>query len=65
MSPQAYKTVSTHTHEISGWKIISRLLHQRAPNIVGMNVDVQSDLATLEFKNRENLEHFGSNILRL
>ena len=27
MAPQAYKVVSTHAHEISGWTILSRLLH--------------------------------------
>ena len=49
MLPQAYKIVNTHAHEISGWKIISRLLHMQAPNIGVMNGDVKSDLSTLEF----------------
>ena len=65
MAPQAYNVVSTHAHEISGWKIISRLLYSRAPYLVGMNGDVQSDLATLEFKNGEQLEDFHIRILRL
>ena len=51
MAPQAYKVVSTHAHEISGWKILSRLLHSRDPHIGGMKGDVQSDLATLTFNN--------------
>ena len=35
------------------------------PHIGGMNGDVQSDLATLAFKNGEQLEDFHSRILRL
>ena len=27
MAPQAYKVVRTHAHEMSGWTILSRLLH--------------------------------------
>ena len=53
MAPQAYKIVSTHAHETSGWIILSRLLHSCAPHIGGMNGDVQSDLATLAFRNGE------------
>ena len=51
MSPQAYKVISTHYHEISGWNILSRLLHSCAPHIGGINGGVQSDIATLEFNN--------------
>ena len=58
MEPQAYKVVITHAHEISGWKIILILLHSRAPNLVGMNGDVQSDLATLALKTENNLNIF-------
>ena len=65
MEPQAYKVVSTHTHEISGWTILSRLLHSHAPHLGGMNDDVQSDLATLAFKNGEQLEDFHGIVLRL
>ena len=65
MAPQAYKVFSTHAHEISGWTILSRLLHSRAPHLGGMNGDVQSDLATLAFRNGEQLEDFHSRILRL
>ena len=65
MSPQAYKIVSTHAHEISGWTILSRLLHSRSPNLGGMKGDIQSDLATLAFSNGEQLEYFHSRILRL
>ena len=63
MSPRAYKVVRTHAHEISVWTILSRLLHSRANKIGGMNGDVQSDLATLAFKNREQLEDFHSSII--
>ena len=65
MTPKAYKVVSTHAHEISGWTILSRLLHSRGPHLGGINGDVQSDLATLAFKNGEQLEDFHSRILRL
>ena len=58
MEPQAYKVVSTPANEISGWTILSRLIHSRAPNIGGVNGDVQSDLATQEFNNKEQLEYF-------
>ena len=63
MAPQAYKVVITHAHKISGWTIISRLIHLRAPHIGWMNGDVQSDLTTLESKNREQLEDFHSRII--
>ena len=65
MSPQSYKVVSTHAHKISGWKNISRLLHSHAPHLGGMNGDVQSNLATLAFKNIKQLKDFHSRILRL
>ena len=65
MAPQAYKVVSTHAHEISGWNILSILLHSRAPKLGGMNGDVQSDLAILAFRNGEQSEDFHSRILRL
>ena len=55
MALQSYKVVNTHAHKISGCKIISRLIHSHAPHLVGMNDDVQSDLATLEFKKGEQL----------
>ena len=65
MEPQDCKIFSTHAHEISGWIILSRLLHSRAPHLGVMNGDVQSDLATLAFRNGEQLEDFHSRILRL
>ena len=65
MAPQACKIVSTPAHEISGWTILSRLIHSHAPHIGGMNGDVQYDLATLAFSNGEQLEYFHSRILRL
>ena len=65
MEPQEYKVVNNNSHEISGWKILSRFLHERAPNLGGMNDDVQSDLSTLAFNNGEQLENFHIRILRL
>ena len=65
MASQAYKVVRTHYHEISGWTILSRLIHSRSPHLVGMNGNVKSDLATLAFNNREKLEDFHSRIIRL
>ena len=65
MSRQSYKVVKTHDHEISGWTIISRLIHLHAPHLGGMNGDIQSDLDTLAFKNGEHLEYFHSRIIRL
>ena len=46
MAPQAYKIVSTHAHENSGFIILSRLLNSLAPHLGGMNGDIPSDLAT-------------------
>ena len=65
MALQAYKVVRTHAHETSGWTILSRLLDSRSPNIGWMNGDVESDISTLEFNNRKQLEHFHSIILIL
>ena len=65
MAPQAYKVVSTHAHEISGWTILSRLLHLHDPHLGGINGNVRSDIPTLDFKNGEQLEDFHSRILRL
>ena len=65
MKPQSYKVVSTYAHDISGWTILSRLIHSRSPHPGGMNGDVQSDISTLDFKNGEQLEYFHRRILRL
>ena len=65
MATQAYKVISTHAHEISVWTILSRLLHSREPHLGGMNGNVQSDLATLAFRNGEQLEDFHIKIIRL
>ena len=65
MSPQAWKVVNTHAHEISEWIIISRLIYSQAPHLWEINVDVQSDLATLAFNNREQIEDFCIRILIL
>ena len=54
-----------HDHEISVWKIISRIIHSRSPHLGGMNGDVQSDLAALACKNGEPVEYFHSRSLRL
>ena len=58
LTPQAYKFVSTHAHEISGWNILYRILHSCDPHLVGINGGGQSDLATLMFKIVEQLEVF-------
>ena len=65
MAPQAYKVVGTHDYEISGWTILSRLLHSHFSTIGGMNGGVQYYLATLAFKNGEQLEYFHCRILRI
>ena len=65
MAHQDYKVVNTHANEISGWEILSRLLHARSPYLGGINSDVNSDLSTLAFNNGEQLEYFHSIIIRL
>ena len=65
MEPQAYKVVNKNAHEISGWRIISRILHSRAPHLGGINGYVQSDLSILEFKNGQQLEYFHIKIIKL
>ena len=65
MAPQDYKFFITHAHEILGWTILSRLIHLYATHLGGINGDVQYDLATLAFKNGEQLEYFHVRILRL
>ena len=65
MSPQAYKVVRNHYHEITGWTIISRLINLQAPQIVVNNGSIQSNLSTLEFKNGKKPEDFHSLILGL
>ena len=42
---------------------ISRHLHARAPNLGGMNGDVQLELYDLNFKQGEKLEDFNNIIL--
>ena len=63
MAPQYYKVISTNTDEISGWTILSIITHSRDLHLGGMNSDVQSDLATLDFKNGEHLEYFHRRII--
>ena len=65
MEPNACKVVNTHDNEISGCTIQYRILYSSTPHPEGMNGDAQSDLTTLEFKNREQFEYFYSIILRL
>ena len=60
MAPQAYKVVSTYSHEILGWTILSRIIHSCAPHLVVMNGDIKSDLATLEFNNEKKWKIFIS-----
>ena len=65
MSPQSYKVVRTHDHEIPGWKFLSILIHSHAPHLVGMNGDVHYNLATPVFKKGEQLKDFHIIIQRL
>ena len=65
MVPQAYKVVSTHAHEILECTILSRILRLYAPRIGVINGYIRSDLATMAFKNGEQIEDFHSRILRL
>ena len=51
ISSKAYKVVSPHAHEMSGWKKLSRLIHSRSPHIEGINGDAKSDLFILVLKN--------------
>ena len=60
MTTQDYKLVNAHDCEISGWTILSRLLHAHTPNLGGISVDVQNDLFTPAFKNGEQLKYFRS-----
>ena len=60
----AYKVVSIHVHEISEWTILYRLIHSRDPHLGRMNGNVQYYLATLAFRNGEQLEYFHIRILR-
>ena len=65
MAHQAYKSVNIHYHEIYVWKILAIFIYARTPHLVWVNVDVQSDLATLMLNNGEKLEYFHSIILIL
>ena len=49
MAPHYYKVVNAYAHEISGWTILSILLHVLTPHSGGMNGDIQYDLSTLTF----------------
>ena len=65
MAPQAYKVVIIHVHEISGYTILSIIVHVCAPYLGGMDGDSHSDLSTLAFKKVKQLEGFHSIIPRL
>ena len=65
VSTQVYKNISTHSHQISVWTVLSRLIHSRDPHLGGINGGVQSDLSTPVFKNGEQIEDFHSIILRI
>ena len=54
----------THSHDISVWTILSRILHSHAPHLGGMNGDVQYYLYTPAFNNGEQLEYFNGRIFR-
>ena len=58
MAHQAYNVVNTLAHEISVFTMLYILLHSRAPHLVGMNGDVQSDLDTIALNNGEKLKIF-------
>ena len=63
MVPQAYKTLNSRDYKISGYILLSRVIHVRAPTVGYINGDVQSDISTLTFNNKEQLEDFHSTIL--
>ena len=65
IAPQAYNVLNTHDHQISGCKILSRLIHSHVPNVGGIDGDVQYYLTTLSFNNREQHEDFHSRIIRI
>ena len=65
MAPQSYKVVITHAHKISVRNSILRLIHSRVTHLGDMNGDFQSDIATLVFKNGEQLEYFHRRVLIL
>ena len=65
MVPQSYKVVNTHSHEISGRNILSRLLHARTPHLGGNNSGFRSDLAALPLNNGEKVYDLHSRIIIL
>ena len=65
MATQAYKFVNTHTHEISGRKFLSRLIHARTHNTGDMNGDFQYELSTLALNNGEKLGNFNIRMIIL
>ena len=65
ISSQYYKVVTNYAHEILVRKILSRLLHAQAPHLGGISVDAESNIATLAFKNGEQLDDFHIIIIRL
>ena len=64
MGTQSYKFAITHAHAISGWTILSKLLHAQSPYIGVLNGTVRSELYTLAFKKRYQLEGFLISIPR-
>ena len=65
MEPQAYKLITTHNHEVSGLSILSRIIHERAPRLEGINGGFKYDLYTLDFKQGEQMEEHHGRIIRL
>ena len=57
IAPQAYKIVSTNSHELSGWTILSRLLHSRAVWFLFQDVLTKTPKTLLEY---DHLDHFIS-----
>ena len=65
MAYQVYKFITTQAHEVSGWTILSILLHVRASHLGGINGDIQSYQYNLALKQGEQLDKFHIRILRL
>ena len=57
MNTWVYKLITAHDHEVLLCIILSRILHAREPHIGGRNGGVKSDLATLDFKQGNNLKN--------
>ena len=65
MGPRKYKVFNTRSHEISGRKFLSRLIHARTHNTGDMNGDFQYELSTLALNNGEKLGNFNIRMIIL